>query len=375
MAFIATNGQKCSGRRDSCADLDHAAQADGRCAGVFNNERNPMSDANPDTVRLQNLSRAFIGSASLFAAIDLKLFTAIAAGHNTVPAVAERAGISALNAERLLTMCGALGLIRWQDGYYVNAADTARFLVEGSSSYAGAWLLFNRPNWQNWGDLTQMLRRSEPPQVINNTYAAMTVEYARNYHRATASVGFGAGRRFAKRVDLGARARLMDIGGGSGAYSIVAAQTFPQLRAVVCDLPPVVVVTQEFIAEHGVADRVTTQACDFTSDAFPADCDVAVMASNLPQYSRAIIQQVIRKAHAALLPGGELHLIGEMLDDDRHGPVDAAIWGLNEVLGNSTGIAHTRADCVAYFQRAGFRDIAIDEFVPGILVRVSGTRG
>ena len=98
------------------------------------------------------------------------------------------------------------------------------------------------------------------------------------------------------------------------------------------------------------------------------------MASNLPQYSRAVIQAVIAKAHAALLPGGEMHLIGEMLDDDRNGPADAAMWGLNEVLGNSAGVAHTRAECVGYFEAAGFRDIRVDEFVPGILVRVSGTK-
>ena len=98
------------------------------------------------------------------------------------------------------------------------------------------------------------------------------------------------------------------------------------------------------------------------------------MASNLPQYNREIIGNVIRKAHDALLPGGEMHLIGEMLDDDRTGPMDAALWGLYEVLSNSTGMTHTRADCVAYFEAAGFSSIEVTDFIPGILVRVSGTR-
>ena len=332
------------------------------------------SEPRLDTVRLQHLSRAFINSASLFAAIDLKLFTAIAQGHDTVAAFAAHAGIQPLNAERLMTMCGTLGLIDWDGTRYTNAADVARFLVEGTSTYAGAWMLFNRPNWDKWGQLTDKLSRTEPPQVINTTYDGMSVEYARTYHRATSSVGFGAGRRFARRVDLGRRRKMMDIGGGSGAYSIVAAQTYPQLHAVVCDLPPVVEVTREFIAEHGMGERVTAQACDFTRDAFPEGCDVAVMASNLPQYSRDIIRAVIAKAHAALLPGGELHLVGEMLDDDRRGPADAAMWGLNEVLGNSTGLAHTRADCAGYFAEAGFRDVTVDEFVPGVLVRMTGVK-
>lgn len=332
-----------------------------------------MTEPKLDTVRLQNMARAFIGSASLFAAIDLKLFSAVAAGDNTVEAFAKRASVSAINAERLMTMCAANGLLKWREDHYVNAPDVERFLVESSSSYAAPWLLFTRPAWEQWGKLTEHLRNSEPPKVIG-TYENMTVEYARRYHTATASVGFGAGRRFVKRVDLSGRKKLMDLGGGSGAYSIVAAQTFPQLRAVVFDLPPVVVVTQEFIERNGVADRVTTQGGDFTRDAFPTGCDVAIMASNLPQYSRAIIADVIQHAFDVLESGGEMHLIGEMLDDDRNGPTDAALWGLYETLANSTGITHTRSDCVGYFEAAGYRDIAVDDFVPGILVRVSGRK-
>ena len=98
------------------------------------------------------------------------------------------------------------------------------------------------------------------------------------------------------------------------------------------------------------------------------------MASNLPQYNREIIQAVITKAYDALLPGGEMHLIGEMLDDDREGPLDAAIWGLMESLSNSTGMTHTRADCIGYFNQAGFTGTRVDEFIPGILARVSGVK-
>lgn len=329
--------------------------------------------AKVDTVRLQNLSRAFISSATLFAATDLELFTAIAEGDNTVPRFAKRAGITEVNADRLLTMCAASDLIHWVADHFENAEDVQRFLVKGEKSYAGAWLTFTRPGWDSWGRLTEKLENQEPATVIGS-YVDMTVEAARRYHEATSSVGFGSGRRFAKQVDLSNRTKMMDLGGGSGAYSIVAAQNHPGLQAIVLDLPPVVVVTREFIERNEVADRVSAEACDFTRDAFPTDCDLAVMASNLPQYNREIMGTVIQKAYDALLPGGEMHLIGEMLDDDRTGPMDAAIWGLYEVLSNSTGMTHTRADCVSYFEAAGFTGIEVNEFIPGILVRVSGTK-
>ena len=43
-----------------------------------------------DTVRLQSMARAFINSASLFAAIDLELFTAVASGAETDSGGAQR---------------------------------------------------------------------------------------------------------------------------------------------------------------------------------------------------------------------------------------------------------------------------------------------
>lgn len=338
------------------------------------NETKQDGTARPDTVRLQGIARAFIRSASLFAAIDLKLFTAVAQGIDTIDDFARHAGIQTLQAQRLMTMCAGMGLLHHDDGRFRNAPDAERFLVEGSRTYAADWMLFNRAGWDDWGRLTEILRSEDPPRVLGNAYESMTVEDARRYHQATSSVGFGSARRFARSVDLSGRQRMMDLGGGSGAYSIVAAQTWPTLEAIVCDLPPVAVVAGEFIAQNGVSDRVRATPCDFTRDPFPADCDVAVMASNLPQYEPAVIQAVISKAHDALLPGGEMHLIGEMLDDDRNGPPDAALWGLNEALHGSAGVAHTRAECIGYFVAAGFRDVQASEFIPGILVRVSGTR-
>lgn len=335
-----------------------------------------MSQSNsprPDTVRLQNISRAYIGSASLFSAIDLELFTAISKGDNTAPLFAKQAAISEINAERLMAMCAASGLIEWHQDHYENAADVQRFLVKGEKSYAADWINFTRNSWENWGNLTDKLKNNQAPTIIGD-YDKMTVKAARRYHEATSSVGFGSGRRFIRQVDLSKRKKIMDLGGGSGAYSIVAAQNYPKLSAVVFDLPPVVEVTKEFISRHEVKDQVTTQGGDFTRDDFPENCDVAIMASNLPQYSREIISSIVAKTHDALLPGGEMHLIGEMLDDDRKGPLDAAIWGLYEVMSNSTGIAHTRSDCVSCFEKAGFEQVEVNDFIPGILARVTGTK-
>ena len=184
----------------------------------------------------------------------------------------------------------------------------------------------------------------------------------------------GAARRFHKQVDLTGRRKIMDLGGGSGCYCIIGAQKYPDLRAEVLDLSAVVEVTREFVAENGVAGQVSASACDFTKDPLPEDADVAIMASNLPQYSRDIIAGVVQRVFDALLPGGEFHLIGETIDDDRSGPLAPALWGLAEAVSHSTGLAHTERECIGYLQAAGFEQVSASEFIAGTLTRITGTK-
>ncbi len=331
-----------------------------------------MSTKRLDTVRLQTMVKGFWESATLMTAIEVGLFTALDGGHNTIETAASAIDISPLNAERLLTTCTALGLVERTGDRFVNAPDVDRFLVEGKPSYAGPWMLFSKPRWAEWGRLTEHLRAKDTERL--GMYTELTEDRARRYHQATYSIGMGAARRFHRQVDLAGRRKLIDLGGGSGCYCIIGAQTHPDLTATVLDLPAVVPITREFLAENGVDDRVDAKACDFTADPLPAGADAAIMASNLPQYSSEIIGKVVGKVYDALEPGGEFHLIGEMLDDDGSGPIAPALWGLSEALSHSTGKAHREDECMGYLKAAGFRDIAAYEFIPQTLTRVSGVK-
>ena len=336
----------------------------------------PPPKARLDTTRLQKIAQAYWESAALMAGVELEVFTAIAHGHDTIPTAAKAVGISERNAERLLTALVAMTLIERsgpdRSARFSNTPDVQRFLVKDNDRYAGPWILFTKPRWTAYGELSQRLRN--PTEKHLGAYTEFTVEDARRYHAATYSIGMGAARLFSRSVDLSSRKLLLDLGGGSGAYSIVATQTYPELKAIVLDLPPVTVVANEYIAANKAQDRVSALAGDFTTTPFPTGVDVVVMASNLPQYEPALIRLVVGKAFAALVPGGEMHLVGETLHDDRRGPLSAALWGLNEAVFSSTGLAHTESEVKGYLQDSGFVDVAVHPFVPGVLSRIAGRK-
>ncbi len=333
-----------------------------------------MAELRVDTTRLQRIARGFAETAVFYAAIDLDVFTHVSQGASSIEAVAAAAGISELNAERIVVVLLAIGLLEKDDtGAIHNAPDCEKFMVSTSDRFAGPWMTFTRHEVPQWFDLTAKLRDLTPPAELG-MYDDMTVERARRYHAATYSIGMGAGRRFVRHVDLSQRRCLLDLGGGSGAYSINAVNNNPGLEAIVFDLPAVAVVTQEYIDKNDVADRVTAHGGDFINDPLPTGCDVAVMASNLPIYDAANIQKVVQKTFDVLEPGGEMHLVGETLNADGIGPLDASMWGMAEVLYGSGGRSHSVTECIGYFKTAGFVDVENVEFIPGTLTRTVGRK-
>jgi hypothetical protein len=331
------------------------------------------SEKRTTTVRLQNLSYGHKQSGTLRAALELDLFTRVSEGASSIREIATALGLSGLNAERLVVACTALELLEKDGDDHRNAPDVERFLVKGKVTYIGPWLLFNGLDFERWKGLGAILGSTSPPKVLG-LYESLSDETARVYHEATYAVGLGAGMLFARDVDMSERSLILDLGGGSGAYCIAAIQRYPHLKAIVLDFAPVCNVAREFIAQWGMQDQISTHPGDFTSDAFPSGADVMIMASNLPQYDGKALERVLRKAYGALSRGGELHIVGETLNDDNRGPLGPALWGLHEALFGSEGRAHSEAEVRGYLERAGFVEVQVHPFVPGSLTRITGKK-
>ncbi|MFO7560110.1 MAG: methyltransferase [Desulfobacterales bacterium] len=326
-----------------------------------------------DAVRLQNLSYGHKQSAALRAAIELDLFTCISSGISSLHDISGATGLSAVNTERICVACAALGLIEHTKGGYRNAPDVERFLVKNKVTYIGPWLLFNGWDFEKWKGLAAILQSDKPTKVLG-LYESLDNEMAKIYHEATYTVGLGAGMLFARDVDLGDRSLILDLGGGSGAYCIAAVQKYPNLNAIVFDFKPVCDAADKFIAQWNLSDKISTHPGDFTCDPLPLGADVMIMASNLPQYNEKVISTVFKKAFDALQAGGEFHVVGETLNNDKTGPIGPALWGLHEALFESEGRAHSEKEVAGYFNHAGFINITIHPFVPGSLTRITAQK-
>ena len=320
--------------------------------------------------RLQNLSHAYKQAGALTAAIKLDLFTVIAHGVREISQIATEIGLSQQNAQKLADICSSLALIEFKDGLYYNAPDVERHLVKGERGYLGPWLLQSEEQFNMWADIAPILKGDRPP-VARGTYekAWEDVEAARRLNQRTFNIGLGAGYRLARAVDFSRYSLLLDLGGGSGAYSIAIASTYPDIKAIVMDYPTVCQSAEEFIAEAGLSDRISTHPGDLRTVDFPPGADAMLMSSNLPDFTSSGLATVYGKAFNAMEKGGAIIILGEALYHDRSGPLASALWNLDQALRGGQGEGHTIGEVCHLLTEAGFTDCEVSDWVPGVLTR------
>ena len=170
----------------------------------------------------------------------------------------------------LLSTCLALRLLWWDGERYYNSPAAHRFLVQTSRSYVGDYylrqvspILYPRlPLVRSLlgGDLT------EPLDYANTLDDPKTnEEFVCGQHAGS----FGPATLLACSQDFSRRSRLLDLGGGSGAFAIEAVKRYPALSAIVFDLPQVVAVTEQIIQESGLTSRIICAGGDLRTDPWP----------------------------------------------------------------------------------------------------------
>jgi SAM-dependent methyltransferase len=167
--------------------------------------------------------------------------------------------------------------------------------------------------------------------------------------------------------------RLLDVGGGSGAYSIAFARANPSLEAVILDLATVLPIAEGHVAEAGLAGRVLTRAGDLRKDDLGAGFDLVLLSSICHMLDSAGNRDLLRRAFAALSPGGRVVISDFVLAEDRTSPRQAALFSINMLVGTDGGDCYTVGEYTAWLREAGFAEV-VRRDLPGPASLVIGTR-
>ena len=311
-----------------------------------------------DPTPIIDIASAFDDSCALFAASDLGIFAKLAeVGEADAEAVADACSLDPRGARLLLDACVALGLLRKEGGRYANTPETGVFLVPGAPGDLSGAIRYNRDVYGAWGRLADLARTGEPverPEVHLGEDEDRTRTFVLSMHGRA----MGIGRAVVPQLELAGRKRLFDVGGGPGTYSVLIAESNPEIECTVLDLPEVVKVADELIAGAGMQDRVRTVGGDYHDYGFPGGMDVVNFFGVLHQESPESILDLFRRAHESLVPGGLIHVLDMMTDGTHTRPKFSALFAVNMALTTRNGWVFSDEELAAWLEEAGFVDFS-----------------
>ena len=306
--------------------------------------------------RIMQLASAFYESCVLFSAAELGLFKFLEEqGGADRDAIGKALGLDRRGVRLLLDACVAIDLLEKESGRYVNAPETSAFLVPGRPGDLSRAIGYNRDVYNAWGRLSDMVRGGhpvEPPETHLGDDPART----RSFVMAMHGRALGIGRMLIPLLDFSGCSKLLDIGGGSGAYAMLAAQANPGLTCTVIDLPAVAAIAEELVAQAGMSDRVICRPGDYRATLFPDGNDIVNILGVLHQESPASIVDILTRSYAALVPGGRINILDMMTDDTRCAPRFSALFAVNMALTAESGWVFSSGELEEWLTAAGFVD-------------------
>ncbi len=302
---------------------------------------------------MDQMIRGYMPSRCLLTALELDVFTAVGDGANAKQ-IGTKIHANARAVGMLLNALVALRLLSKSGDVYSNTPESARFFVQGSPDNQRDGLLHIANIWHRWSTLTDAVRRGrrvpiDPDHTPEGTHDFIAAMQRNAKDRAPHVV---------KALGTTGVRRILDLGGGSGAYSIAFAQACPELQCDILDLPEVVPLTAEYVNRAGVSAQVSLRSGDMLRDDFGCGYDIIMLNAICHMFSEEQNQDIFRRAYRALAPNGRLVVQDFILNPDKSGPQHAALFSLNMLVATDSGASYSEVEYTLWMKAAGFAEVS-----------------
>ncbi|MCE7872459.1 class I SAM-dependent methyltransferase [bacterium CPR1] len=269
---------------------------------------------------------------------------------------------------RVLDVLVALGLAWRQDEAYGGTRELAeliRLLPAGLEA-----------NLALWGHTESYLRSGEPLVAMDSSLETQ----AAAYRSAVGDLGrlFGSAARILARSLPVAPTRILDVGCGSGIWSLTVAERFPQARVVGNDLPSVLDVFEAQAAAMGMRERCERLEQDMHQARFEdSSFDLAIIANVLRLEPADRAARLLQRVAASLRPGGALLVVDALAEGSPKAELARSLYTLHLALRTRNGVVHPSEQVRAWMQSAGLGQVSRLDFGnhPGALGALLGVRG
>lgn len=311
---------------------------------------------------LFDLCAGFVYAQVLQACVQLDLFRILEAGPRSVAELAPRLAMTESATERLLGAAAALDLVERRSGGRYGLAMLGAALLGNPG--VGAMIAHHRLLYDDLADPLALLRGESRPTALSGYWgyatadqpaAAPPAEVAAYSALMAQSQHFVADDILAA-YDFAQHRRILDVGGGEGAFLIrVAAQAKAPVLTLF-DLPAVAARAQVRFEAEGLGPRASTFGGDMHRDALPGGADLVTLVRVLHDHDDAAVRALLARIRACLPPGGTL-LIAEPMAGSAETRRMAEAYFAFYLLAMGSGRARSPEELTAFLREAGFTEI------------------
>jgi cyclopropane fatty-acyl-phospholipid synthase-like methyltransferase len=305
----------------------------------------------PDQLDLDSLQRAlwgFAGQRVITVAGRTGILHSLADEPATPGELADRLGLDPLATGKIVRALCAQGVVD-ADGDGYRLADPLRSFFTGDGDDFGPFLEHLHSMYEKWGETLEPWLRGESWPVSETT-----PEHTRRFGAAMRAMGAQIARRAAAALDLDGVRTMLDVGGGWGHYSKAMRERNPEIRATVLDIPGVAEAAPESLAgtEHeGMIDWI---GGDYHETDPGSGYDLVLIANVLHQELAPQAAELVRRAAAALAPGGRVVVIDFAIDDAKQEHPFGTLFAINM---RSFGDTWSEPEIRGWMEDAGLSDI------------------
>jgi (2Fe-2S) ferredoxin/predicted O-methyltransferase YrrM len=312
---------------------------------------------------LEQMIRGFMPSRCILTALELDIFTAVGDGANAEQ-IGTRVHANGRAVGMLLNALVALGLLSKSGDDYKNTRESARFFAQGSQDNQRNGLLHTANIWHRWSTLTDAVRSGTRIPIDHDT-----TEWTHNFIAGMQRNAKDRALLLVKALGSTGVRRILDLGGGSGAYSIAFAKACSDVQCEILDLAEVVPLTAEYVSQAGVSAQVRVRAGDMLVDDLGSGYDLILMNAICHMFSKEQNREIFRRARRALSPNGRLVVQDFILNPDKAGPQRAVLFSLNMLVGTDAGASYSELEYTDWMKDAGFTEVhRINLRGPGSLI-------
>lgn len=291
----------------------------------------------------------------VYTAIRLRIFTIISEKEMTAKEIAGKSGTIPNFLIPLLNACENLDLLKFKNGNYFNSHNSQIYLVEDQPMYVGDIIKLQYNESKQWDKLFNIILVSEE----ENQKEESEEDKYKTFIKAMNNLGMiGEAEALQNYVDLSACKTLLDVGGGSGLYSINFCKKYHDLRCSILDISDTLKITQEMIKKHPEQNRIKLVEGNILETNYGSDFDAVLISDVIYDANEAEI--VLENTYKCLKTGGKLVIRGYYADPENLKPLFGALFALNQLVFNPERKVITKLSLQEKVKESGFNKIKIE---------------